>query len=737
MKFFITRFLVFGLALSSFSFALLPEKQLQDSLDAKLESIESRRGLEFGGTVRSIMLRSAFSSKQNKDIDAYDRSPDVERSNFSQFDLNIGVRPFDWVRANAVLRMGANYQDYFQSIKTVFTVPWISMEGQVSDWLFWTVGDFRSELSPLSVYSPDVEVLYEPEIYARTRYMARDQVFLKGNARNLQGANLQARLNFGETIGELRLEGIFSRLRRTEVLDFGGYVGNILPNETGGISAKDTNTLGASQASGMDKLLYMGNLEWLPFSKNLLLGVTPIFIKDLKTSTTTVNRYHYDANGAPIRNPTGNRAVIRFTDPVNPGVLGPENTQVITARFGADVASFLNNENLIANLVGEYAMSKDDYYYEGLYNHLTGDYDGVKDTVLEGKAILAQLVLGWQVKDSWVARINANYIMNDSAWYNPLAQSPAFFARRVANSDKDGDLLKMGPWSPFYTTFDALYHFVPKFMPVDKKLSTGGLQDNKDYLPTKSYAIAPFPKNSYNTGVYTRDELALLQQLADPVLQSALPNGLATANRVGPVANLTVGFGKNNEIEAQGVFTMLEENQALNGSLGKAKFMEFGGGGSIDIGSLVWGLPLVISGSYKNSKSEFGDIDFTSDFINAGFYAKFYKRFGVSAGFQQINTEAKYSELPTKSWFLSKGDQKQWMAGLDYTLVKNAWVALNFGQIIVKNTYKADDPANATGLLPVYIEESLRNRIIEPKADNSIEHSFQQNLVEASINVSF
>jgi hypothetical protein len=711
---FIPRFLVFGGLFFSLSFADLPEKQLQDSLDSKLESLESRRGLEIGGTVRSIMFRSAFHSDQ--DINAYDKSPDTERSGFTQFDLKIGVRPFDAVRGNVVLRMGANYQDYFQSLKTVFTVPWINIEGQVSDWLFWTVGDFRSELSPLSMYSPDVDVLYEPEIYSRTRYMAKDQVFLKGNQRNLQGANLQTRLNLGETAGELRAEAIFARLRRTELLDFGGYVGNVLPNEQ--------NTPGASQASGMDKLLYMGNLELLPLSKNLLVGFTPIFIKDLKSSTVFVNGYHYDKYGNCELDSKG---CIIFHDPLNPGVLGPEDTRIFTGRLGADIAGILGNENLIANLVGEYAMSKDNYYSRDNNNDIIA-------AELDGSAILTQLALGWKVEDSWLVRMDANYIMNDSSWYNPLAQSPSFFARRIANSDKDGDMLKRGPRSPFYSTFDVLYHFVPKFTPVDKVLSPCGLSSGTPCTSTASYDMAPFPKNSYNTGVYTRDELMLLQQLIDPVLQSALPSGLATANRVGPSINLTFGFGKNTVIEAQGLFTMLEEKAPADA---KAKFTEFGGGAKADIGTMVWSLPLELSGSYKNSKSEFGAVEFTSGFINAGVHAKFYKRFGFSAGFQQIGTEAKNSE-PVNDWYLSKGDQKQWMAGLDYTLAKNAWVALNFGQILVKNTYKTDNdnPVPAENFLPVYISEHQK-KDAGYGSQKIIEHSFRQNLVEASINVDF
>jgi hypothetical protein len=711
---FITHFLVFGSLAFSLSFADLPQKQLQDSLDAKLESLESRRGLEIGGTVRSTMYRSAFHSDQ--DINAYDKSPDVERSGYSQLDLKIGVRPFDAARGNVVLRMGANYQDYFQSIKTIFTVPWINIEGQVSNWMYWTVGDFRSEISPLSMYSPDVEVLYEPAVYARGRYMARDQVFLEGNKRNLQGANLQTRFDFGETIGELRVEGIFSRLRRTEVLDFGGYMGNILPNKQ--------TTSGASQASGMDKLLYMGNIELLPLSKNLYVGLTPIFIKDLKSSTTLVAKYHPRSatNPACERDAAGECKI--FLDPVNPGVLGPEDAQIFTGRFGADAAGILGNENLIANLVGEYAISKDKYHYIAGSDTITATAD------IDGTALLATVALGWQVKESWLARMDAKYIMNDSGWYNPLSQSPAFYASRIANSDKDGSMLKYGAQSPFYSTFDALYRYAPKFMPVDKVLSPGGTAEG-GFAPTESYAIAPFAKNSYNTGVYTRDELALLRRYSDPVLQSALPNGLATANRVGPNINFTAGYGKNNEIEVKGLFTMLEESKEAAG-MEKAKFTEMGGGGKVDVGSLVLGLPLELSGSYKNSKTELSPFEFTSDFINAGFYARFYKKFGFAAGFQQISTESVNAAAQASAWHLSEGSQKQWMIGLDYTLAKNSWVALNFGQIMVENTYKTDNPAASKGVLPIYIASNL-----EYSGSTSIEHSFKQNLVEASINVSF
>jgi len=692
-------------ALFSLAFAL-PSESLQDSLDTEIENLASRRGLEIGGTVRSVIVRSAFTSPS--DINAYDKTPDVERDGFSQLDLRLGFRPFDEIRATAILRLSAEYQDYFDFGHKSVGVPWVNIEGQISDKFYWVVGDFRGLYSPLTLYSPDVEILYEPEIYARSRYMARDQVFLQGNKRNLQGANLQFRNDFGGTLGELRVEGIFSRLRRIEILDTLGYMGNIFPGAP--------NMPGASQSSGMDKLLYTGNLEWLPMDKNLLIGITPIFVKDLATSKAFVYRTAATGGICGLNPNNPNDCTVTGPFEVNPGVLGPEDAQVSAGRIGADIAGFMNDENLIANLVVEVALSKDRWYYY--------DQTEIKSNDLEGRAVLAQLAVGYQNKGSWIARMDANYIMNDSAWYNPLAQSSAFFARRVMNSDKDGDILKYGAQSPFYTTFDALYHFVPKFSPVAKSLQP--TPDGSDQ--TQSYNIAPFSKNSYNTAVYTRDELALLQALADPILQGALPNGLATANRVGPKADLSFKFGEENAMEVSAVFSMLEESQAVAGTE-KAKFTEFGGGGKFDIGLLLWGEPLQVSGSYKTSTAERGPVSFKSDFINAGFYARYFKRFGVSAGFQLINTEnTSYSPL-----YPISGSQQQWMAGLDYTLAPNAWVAINFGKIDVTNKYAADGTNLA--LLPVYITEGIAKGTY--MVGSEIEHNFQQNLVEASINVSF
>ena len=49
-----------------------------------------------------------------------------------------------------------------------------------------------------------------------------------------------------------------------------------------------------------------------------------------------------------------------------------------------------------------------------------------------GKAILATLNAGYAMPAGVDVQLSVNYLMNDSNWYNNLAQSPQFFASRPA-----------------------------------------------------------------------------------------------------------------------------------------------------------------------------------------------------------------------------------------------------------------------------------------------------------------
>jgi hypothetical protein len=727
----------------------------KDLIESKVDSANAHRGLEVTGAIRGVAQASYYgnSSYFGTDGDAYasQTMPDVERDEFVNADFNFGFRPWESVRANAMLRLYAGMQDYFASAAKIIEVPWINVEGQIGNNFHWIVGDFRQQYSPLTLFAPDVDIMYEPQVFARKRHMAEKQQLLEGNQRNLQGANLQFRMDLNDIFGQVRAEGIFARVNRAQALDLSGAEGNILPNET---------VPGATQAANMDKFLIAGNLELLPLRKNAYLAGTMMYIFDNEDSRAYTYR-HYNADGELSLNTKDPYQI----SAINPYELDPQKTLVLAGRVGGDVAGMMTNRGLILDATAELAMSMDDvinrdYVVTTADDPLAFTRDGVNflksvesTETNNGLAVNATLNAGYNT-DSWSVKLVGDIIFNDSAWFNNLAQSPKFFAQRILNSDYDGETVKHSVRSPLYSTFDALYNFAPKFSPAPITMRT---DDNGFKQQPSSYNIAPYNKNSWTGNVYSKAQIALLNAMADPNIQMVLPNGMASANREGGRANLIGNVGE--WFEAQALFGIYTQVAPLYGFT-DISYTEYGAGLKADIFKVLgFSKPLEISGSYKHSERtmEFdptlpfmgtpvdGKAEFKTDFINAGLYVQYLPRLGVTAGFQMINMEmndlqqkqsvAEYAGIAATVPMV-KGKQMQWMVGLDYTLDKSAWLSLNLGMVTVENTYNTDPAlyaADGAVNLPAHAEDVKVGGVWPTEFTNK----FTQLIVEASINVEF
>lgn len=729
--------ILIALFAASVSIPAATEWQTQEALDAKVDSIQAKRGVQIGGKIRAVAQTSYFDT--DNDPTGIDRMPETERNEFANADLEFHFRPYEFVRANVMLRLGAGMQEYFSSASKTLSVGWLNVEGNIGSSFYWVVGDFRQKYSPLTLFSPDVEILYEPTIFARKRHMAESQELLDGNQRNLQGANVQFRHYFGNAAGEFRAEALFARLNRTSVLDLSGAEGNILPNDS---------VAGASLASNTDKWLLAANLELLPMSKNLYVGVTPMYIFDNKDSYSYTYRHPENNLGEPYE-----------LQNINPFETDPQKTLIVSGRVGGDIAGFLGNRNLILDLVAEYAYSSDE-----VYNHVAVPVldpvtglpsldensepvyaDVASKETLNGSALLVTLNAGYKTSDAWGVALGLNVVRNDSNWFNNLAQSPKFFARRILNTDKDGNTIKYGVNSPLYSTFDALYNYSPKYAPATTTLETddNGIAGGQ----TEGYNIAPFNKSSWKSGVYSRSQLALIESLSDPALQLTLPNGLATANRQGTQGHLTLNW--KDYAEAQGLFGYFTQVSAMP-MFKEASYLEFGGGAKVDVFKMIgFQKPLELSGSYKHSERSIdtdnwaalgmvdGTAEIKSDFINAGLYVQYLPRLGFTAGLQYIKTDynAYQGMLGGLSAPMLNSKQLQWMVGLDYSLADNAWLSLNYGMVSVKNEYNtaglvASGSSDGAYNLPSYYD-------VTTDATGNYKHEFSQSIIEASINVEF
>ncbi len=308
------------------------------------------------------------------------------------------------------MRLGAGAQEYFAAASTTVSVPWMNIEGNLGESFYWIVGDFRQSYSPLTLYMPGIDIMYEPTAFARKREMAQKEALLQGNQRNLQGFNLQFRPQLGEALGELRVEALGARLRRAGYLDASGTMGNILPNE--GIP-------GATQAGRFDKFLFGGNLELLPLSKNLLIGGTYLMIADDKNSSKT-----YTCPSSICRNVTDRDVLFNTLDSL------PQKTFIYAGRAGTDVAGILGINSLVANLTGEFATSNDKVYDLTPVKNDAGEIIAENTSKQEkGNAILAQMDLGYKGIVDVV--LSSSFIRNDSSWFNNVAQSPSFLPRPI------------------------------------------------------------------------------------------------------------------------------------------------------------------------------------------------------------------------------------------------------------------------------------------------------------------
>ena len=698
----------------------------QKALQAKADSANAKRGVEIGGSIRAVAQRSSF--KTDQDPTGINQMPDVERNEFVSADLSFGFRPYESVRANVIMRLGGGMQEYFASAAKTLEAKWLNVEGNVGKNFYWTIGDFRSAISPLSIYNPGIDIIYEPTIFARKRHMAQKEQLLEGNKRNLQGVNLQFRQEIDPMVGELRVEAMLARVNRVSVLDLSGAEGNILPFDT---------IPGASLAANTDKWLVGGNIELLPMQKNVYVGVTPMYIFDNENSKSFAYR-HPMARDAKPGDFNPDNGYIR--EDINPYENALQKTFVLSARAGGDFAGIMQNKNLTLDLVLEYAMSMDKVKRLGEGTDPTTNTPIVveNEESVNGSALLATLNAGYKVDSSWSASLALDFIRNDEKWFNNMAQSPSFFAQRILNSDKDGNTVKYGVNSPLYSTFDALYNYSPKFAPVARTLAT----DDNAFMDgqSESYNIALYNKNSWGSNVYSAAQLNLLSMMTDPAIQMALPNGLATANRMGVRAIIKGDWQQ--KVEGQILVSTFNQVKPEIEGLDKVSYMEFGGGAKVDIAKIA-GLSkaLEVSGSYKHSESKnnmmYGGVVGTlkSDFINAGLCAQFLPRLGFTAGFQMINSDYGVGNVETKVGAdvpLMKSKQTHWMVGFDYTVAENAWLSINYGMINVSNDYNTVALGALTRNLPDYFSAANGDG-----ASGTYTHKFSQSIFEASINVEF
>jgi hypothetical protein len=606
-----------------------------------IERIMAKAGISFDGEFRSQFLTAGATGAA---LDKSKRSN--ETAEFTSVDFDIKARPNTITQGRLVFRMQQDWRNFFSDISNPIFTRWLSIDGTLKGMFSYNAGDFLQKFTPLTLYMPDIDILYEPELFAQQRTVAKNELFLGNNMRPLQGLNLQLAAEVYPIFNALKVNVIGSRLRNVET------------------DINDGNKpVAGIEAATMEKFVVGGNVD-ATFLKGVSVGGNFLNIFDNKRS------YSGDSLSA-------NKLA--------------ENNVVSDVRGGIDLAPMMNANNWSLSLSAEIAMSSDDSGHNDMVVRGTDTTFNLNKDAITGSAMRAALTAGYKIPDLFNVELDAAFINNTPEFRNELAQSPSFIPRRIMNVENDGMKSPVSYTLPLYSTFDALYNQVFKFAPSSKNPSW--------------WYLEPFSKSSYNPVVLTRTDLKTYNykyfqsQYLDPSVQLVMPFGPATPNRTGIDANVKLGFLKD-QLEAKVLFSSLKEAEetiipAVGSTpakpLPKTAYSQAGGGAKAEFSKFFgWKYPINLSLGVVQSKATndgiAGDTAYpaasiSSNFLTGNFYFKFWKRMAFVAGVENIT-----NDFTTSASF----KQKQLLAaiGLEYKVAEGSSVTATYGQIDVKHEGK-------------------------------------------------
>ncbi len=650
-------FIVAVLSVCSFAAPDTTSSRLDD-LEGRVENILSIAGIQFGGEFRSQFLFSGLDSEKKGVAPNFKKNENVE---FTSVDFQINARPNDVVNGKVILRLHQDWRNFFSDVGNPIVTRWVGIGGNVKNMFLYDIGDFKQKYSPLTLYTPEIEIDFEPEIFAAKRQYAMDEKFLGNNQRILQGVNFTFAAQIEPLFKKFYAQAIGARLRLSN---------------TG-----ETYVVAPFESANMDRYAIGFNTD-MEIIDDLKLGGT--FLSSFDAPNTFSN------NSATPQFVADTMAQRRF---------------VTAFRGGIGTATFIESDIFDFSLNGEIATSadKDSNKVEFKENTAILDNDTVTtyDTTtsfswVTGNALNLNLTGDVKLGSSNKLSVNAGVILNQDKFKNELAQSPSFIGNRIMNSENDIPNHRYN----LYSTFDAMYNTVFKFAPGE-----GNEQFDKK----------PMTKISYTNATLNKKELDHMQSslvedyghlfMMDPALQLVMPYGKATPNRVGFDLDFSASL-MNDGVKAKvSAASFSEEKPATivteDGATmeaSKSKFLEIGAGGSVDIASFTDALnTLRLSGSYKFSErkndskemlwAESGiSTDINSAFANAGLYWNFYKRFSFLFGYQNIVTKFAQSYLEEGSAVESDLTitQNQWASGIEYKIERTGSVITGtIGQIVV------------------------------------------------------
>ena len=660
----------------------------QKSLLEKLDSLNAAvLGLKINGTAKAGALTSMSSSDQYAP-----NFPTQENQAFTDVNLRLTARPSSETMVDVQLRLHKDWQNAYDENNNPVIGHWFSYDGTIlNKHVDFNLGYMRVGYTPLTIYTPQTEILQEPEIFAEKRREALAQRNLDTTSRRLlQGLNVVYNSGNLGAVDNVTAQLTGARIRNSAkkydqvFFDF-DFADRYLLGARAGVDAYGAH-LGLNYVNLLDRKYnrrskLSESSDTVYYDNNMVLSVDAAFDskKTLPTLPVTIglngefamSKWKVDRD-YKVKKPKTSYSVLREN------VKGNEVVYIKTVTTNPEV------------------VTNEDYREQ------------------DGKSLYADLFVKGNVNDIDF-NVSAGYLMTDSSFWSELASSPVYQGNaKILNANA----FYGNPASPFasisdiiMSTFGAsslenLYYSVYNSTTLQatnlmtsqnltNALSDKSESENLYARLDNNYKNGHFYRNGY-TGTIAKKlewEQNKMKDL-DPSVGLALPLGLATPDRKGITAKVDVNWADKVFFNARAnIVTQSYASAGFDPVSGlpkfeENKFTEFAVGAGVDIGAIAsLDRQILLQGSFSSGK-ESAYMERTAKRIVAGVTADVWGPFGLLAGFQKYEkTFGKggfgvLEENGLYSFSLTEAKETLIMAGVRIKLAPLSYVSLQYGKLV-------------------------------------------------------
>ena len=651
------------------SFAVAEEQDSivvqQKSLIEKLDSLnDAVLGLRINGTAKAGVNVSKAESDQFAT-----ESPTQENQAYTDVNLVLSAHPTSETQIHLEMRLHKDWQSAYDENNNPIIGHWFSYDGSILDkHLDFNLGYMRVGYSPLTLSTPQPELLQEPEIFAEKRVYALSQRNLDTTSRRLmQGLNVVYHSGELGMIDDIMLQATGSRMRNigkktdqvffdfdyTDRYVYGGRAGIDLMGIYVGANYVDAFDRFLSRRSlsivSSDTVYYEDNRVFsgeIGFSSNKLMPDLPVTF-GLKGEMAKSN-WEVDRDYVASKEKTLYQLTKGFV--YNEG--GARDSIVY-------VSSFVTTETYDKN--ESYGKLHGGSFYVEPF--VTGDIAGVEFDV------------------------KGQYIQVDDDFWSEMASTPTYRGgATVLNSNalyanaSDSMLMSNFGASSLENLYMSVYNSVTlnatNLMTSDKKNVIGNTKESS-YLYSRlynNYKNGHYYRNGYSASVLKRMEMGELLSLLDPTVDLAQPYGLATPDRKGFTLSLDLKW--NDAISLNGRFKQLEQEKTVEKN---NTYPEMAGGLGVDVGVLLnLDRHLIVQGSYAYSEEdEF--LKRNAGRLIAGATLDVWGPFAVLAGYQAYERHFGKGVSLADNLAIRKSTESLLLGGVRMKIAPLSYVSLQYG----------------------------------------------------------